>query len=61
MFVNAIYYVHAHLLKLLHMYTDGIMAATDKGNILANDKRIVIRTIHTSYFENLQTFSCAIF
>ena len=30
-------------------------------DILANDRRTVIRTVHTSYFENLQTFSCVIF
>lgn len=37
-------------------------ALTDKEeDILANDRRTVIRTVHTSYFENLQTFSCVIF
>jgi pectate lyase len=29
------------------------LVATDKENSLTNDKRRVIRTIHTSYFENL--------
>jgi hypothetical protein len=34
-------------------------ALTDKEeDILANDRRTVIRTIHTSYFENLSLFLC---
>jgi hypothetical protein len=40
-----------------------LYASTDKeeGYIVANDGTTVIKAGHTSYFENLQTFSCVIF